>query len=343
MTTRNTLKAIALLLLGSLLPMACGGQKEHPFSGHTMGTTYHIKVVAGRFADMAAVQAEVDERLERINQSMSTYRPDSEISRFNALSATGTPFTISADFMRVMLAAREVYLLTGGALDGTVQPLIDLWGFSQEGPLREEPAAEVVEETLQRVGFDQIEIGVAGHLVKNRPDVTVDLGAVAKGYGVDQVAVLLHGMGFRHFLVEIGGEIYAAGQRPDGRPWRVGINLPDPRAPADAVYKVVRLKDGALATSGDYRNYFEIEGRVYGHIIDPRTGYPVKNNVVSATVIADNCTFADALATALVVMGTAQGMALLDDLPGVEGLIIERQPDGGLKHFLSEGAGAMIE
>lgn len=339
--TLFTTKVFLLLLI--LLPAACGGQQEHTFSGHTMGTVYHIKVVAGRSADVATVQARVEERLEQINQSMSTYRPDSEISRFNALSEADTPFAVSPDFLRVMLAAREVHRLTGGALDVTVQPLVNLWGFGQQGPLRQLPAAEKVKETLGQVGFDQIEITSSGQLIKQRADVTVDLGAIAKGYGVDQVARLLDTMGFEHYLVEIGGDLYAAGQRPDGRPWRVGINVPDPQAPADAVFLVVRLHNSALATSGDYRQFYEIDGRTYSHIIDPRTGYPVDNRVVSTSVVADNCTFADALATALVVMGPEQGMALLADLPGVEGLMAVMQPDGALNNLLSRGFDALVD
>ncbi|MBR9980183.1 MAG: FAD:protein FMN transferase [Desulfatitalea sp.] len=342
-TKRIISKVMWLLLAGCLLLVACGGQKEHTLVGQTMGTTYHIKVVAGRSVDMKTLQTRVDARLEQINQSMSTYRPDSEINRFNALNETATPFAISPDFLRVMLAAREVYRLTGGALDCTVQPLVNLWGFGQQGPLDQVPTAAEVESVRALVGFDRIDIAVSGHLSKQRPDVTLDLGAIAKGYGVDQVAILLNGMGFRQFLVEIGGEVYAAGQRLDGRPWRVGINQPERNAPADAIHAVVQLQDRALATSGDYRQYYEIDGRLFAHILDPRTGYPVRTDVVSATVIADNCTFADGLATALVVMAAGEGLALLDDLPGVEGLIITRSADGTLTNLPSQGFAALVD
>jgi FAD:protein FMN transferase len=343
MSKLNLPARVVLLVVCVWALTGCGGRQEHTISGYTMGTTYHIKVIAERSVDMAAIQVKVDERLEQINQSMSTFRPDSEISRFNAMTETDVPFQVSADFLRVMLGAHELYHLTGGALDGTVQPLLNLWGFGQKGPLLQIPAEETVRAVLEQVGLDLIEVSVSGWLSKKRADVSVDLGSIAKGYGVDQVSILLFGMGFKDFLVEIGGDLLAIGKRLDGQPWRVGINQPDRLAPVGALYGVVQLSGLALATSGDYRNFIEIEGRFYSHIIDPGTGYPVQNAVVSTSVIADNCMLADALATALFVMGPEKGVALLDELPGVEGLIITRQPDGELHNFTSQGFGAMLQ
>ncbi|MFZ1984706.1 MAG: FAD:protein FMN transferase [Desulfatitalea sp.] len=331
----------ALVLMSLILPVACGGDKEYQLAGKTMGTTYHIKVKAGRSIDMVKVQAKVDAGLEQVNQSMSTFRPESEISRFNALNAVDTPFAVSAGFLRVMQTAQEIHRLTEGAWDGTVDPLVNLWGFGKEGTLRQVPSAEAVAQAKERVGFDRIGIAADGHLTKRHLDVTVDLASIAKGYGVDQVAAVLDELGFEDFLVEIGGEVYASGVRPDGTPWRVGINQPQADAPFDAVYKVVRLRDGAMATSGDYRNFYQIEGRTYSHIIDPRTGYPIQNNVVSATVVAGDCTLADGLATALMVMGPEKGIALLDRLDGVEGLIVVRQADGTFQNFFSKGMEAI--
>jgi len=302
-----------------------------------MGTSYHIKVVADGGEDMEAVHAKVDQLLVKINHSMSTYQPDSEISRFNDFKEVGQPFQVSADFLRVMLSAREIYRLTQGAMDGTVNPLVILWGFGKRGAVNEPPSPQAVADVLKQVGFDKIEVAETGYLVKKLPEVSVDLASIAKGYGVDQVAVLLHGLGFRNYLVEIGGEVYAAGQRADGKPWRVGINRPQADAAADAVYKVVELKNGAMATSGDYRNFMRIGERTYSHIIDPRTGYPVQNGVVSASVVADNCTLADGLATGLMVMGPEKGIALLNRLNGVEGMLIVHQADGSFKNYLSAG------
>ncbi|RJQ74082.1 MAG: FAD:protein FMN transferase [Desulfobacteraceae bacterium] len=335
---------IFIITACAVLPLACGGPKEHSLAGETMGTTYHIKVVAGQSVDWKAVHQMIEARLAQINQSMSTFRPDSEISRFNAMTRTDEPFPISADFLRVMLSAREIHRLSQGAWDGTVDPLVDLWGFGKSGPLKNSiPPAQAIERARRQVGFNLIDISVNGYLTKKSPHVTVDLASIAKGYGVDQIAVLLNGFGFKNYLVEIGGEVYAAGRRPDGQNWRVGISRPQAGAAPEDVYKVVRLHKAALATSGDYRNFYRIDGRTYAHIIDPRTGYPLQNGVVSASVVADNCTLADGLATALMVMGPKQGVALLDRLSGVEGMIVVRQPDGALENFQSQGISAHFE
>lgn len=343
MKTRHLgLPAVLFAAFLMVLGIACSGRQEHLLEGQTMGTTYHIKVVAGRSFDPAMAQAAVTACLERVNQSMSTFRPDSEISRFNGLENADTPLTISKDFLQVMQTARRIHRLTDGAWDGTVAPLVNIWGFGKDGPLRQVPAAEAVERARQTVGFDLIAIEAAGRLSKKRPGVTLDLASIAKGYGVDQVAAVMAGLGFKDYLVEIGGEVYAAGVRPDGKPWRVGINRPEVAAAADAVYKVVPLHNRALATSGDYRNFYQVEGKSYSHIIDPRTGYPIVNQVVSASVVAGDCTLADGLATGLMVMGADQGIALLDRLDGVEGLIVTRRPDGTLEDHYSKGMAALV-
>ncbi|MDA8140479.1 MAG: FAD:protein FMN transferase [Desulfobacteraceae bacterium] len=336
---------VALALIFLLIPTfltACGGKREHLLSGKTMGTTYHIKVTAGRWTDMAKVQIKVDECLEQVNQSMSTFRPESEISRFNALNKAGQPFAVSTGFLEVMRVAQEIYRQTDGAWDGTVNPLVNLWGFGKKGPLQKVPAQTDIDTALGQVGFDRIQIDPKGYLIKKHADVTVDLASIAKGWGVDQVAAVLKGLGFTDYLVEIGGEVYAAGLRPDGTPWRVGINRPQADAPAEAVYKVVPLSNRAMATSGDYRNFYKVEEKIYSHIIDPRTGYPIQNGVVSASVVAPDCTQADGLATAMMVMGPEKGIALLDRLEGIEGLIIVRQADGSLQEYYSKGMKALI-
>lgn len=323
--------AVMIFLLG------CWGPSEHQMAGRTMGTTYHIKVVAGYFTDLEPVQKKVDTLLEQINQSMSTFRPDSEISRFNTSAEPSKPLEISPHFLRVMLAAQEVYRLTGGAWDGTVHPLVDLWGFGGKNPPTAIPSAQAIHDTRQNVGFHQIGISANGFLEKKNPSITMDLNSIAKGYAVEQVALLLRQLGYRDFLVEIGGEVHAAGRKSNSDPWRIGINVPRKGAAIDAVYQAVALQDRAMATSGDYRNFYQIDGQSISHIIDPRTGYPVGNHVVSATVIADNCTLADGLATALVVMGPEAGLNLLNRIEGVEGLIIIGNPDGSLTDFRSDG------
>jgi FAD:protein FMN transferase len=314
-----------------------GTAGELILSGATMGTTYHIKVVTEPNKGNKDLQHRIDQRLKQLNGSMSTFQSDSEISRFNRLQSIDTDFAVSQDFLAVMLAADAVYRLTDGAWDGTVKPLVDLWGFGPSGPIDQAPSAKAVADVLKNVGFQQIEVSAKGFLKKRQAAVTIDLASIAKGYGVDQVAQLIEGMGFRNYLVEIGGEVYAAGKRPDGKRWRVGINQPLKTAAANAVYKALELQDQAMATSGDYRNFEVIGGRAYSHIIDPRTGYPVKHGVVSTSVVAPNCTLADGLATALMVMGPEKGISLLNRLDAVDGLIIVQKADGVLENFWSRG------
>lgn len=332
------MRLAGLLLVLCLCWPGCQGRREIKLSGSTMGTTYHITVIGGYFSGAGTLRQAVEARLGAIEDSMSTYRPGSEISRFNRLQAADTPFPIGDDFRKVMAVSEQLYRVTDGAWDGTLDPLIDLWGFGRTRRTVDRiPDAQTIRDLLARVGFHQIEVHPEGYLSKRLASVTLDLASVAKGYGVDAVAALIAEKGFTDYLVEIGGEVYAAGVRIDGKPWRIGINKPDPGVPFDTVYRVVTLQNRAFATSGDYRNFVEIAGRRYAHVIDPRTGYPVANGVVSVSVTAATCALADGLATALMVMGAPQAIALIDRLDSVEGLIITRNPQGRLQDHLSRG------
>jgi thiamine biosynthesis lipoprotein len=299
-----------------------------------MGTTWHVTVV-GR-ASVAGLQPKIDRRLAEVNQSLSTYREDSEISRFSRFGVVGKEFPVSRDFLRVMTTAARVFALSQGAWDGTVRPLVDLWGFGPSPPVAEPPAPGEVEALLRQVGFDRIEIR-PGALVKREASVTLDLSSIAKGYGVDAVVEVIREEGFRDFIVEIGGEVYGAGSRRDGRPWRVGIHRPRVEAAPDEIYRVAPLRDAAFATSGDYRSFFVRDGVRYSHVLDPRTGRPVANGVVSVSVLASDCTLADGLATAVMVMGAEAGLALLERLPAVEGLVVVETKDGRLQDHATSG------
>ena len=294
-----------------------------------------VTVVAspGRSGD--GLQEAIDRRLDEVNQQLSTWLENSEISRFNRFGEVGAEFPISDDFLTVMETAAEVHALSGGAWDGTVSPLVILWGFGPGGPALSPPSEERIAQALGEVGFDKVEIKPAGALVKHHASVTVDLSSIAKGYGVDAVAGVLRGEGLADFLVEIGGEVFAAGHRRDGHPWRVGINRPDPGAGPGEVYKVVPLGDQALATSGDYRSYVLEDDRRRSHVIDPRTGQPVTNGVVSATVLAPSCMMADGLATSVMVMGPETGLALVERLDGVEALVVVERQGGFLEEYPS--------
>jgi thiamine biosynthesis lipoprotein len=331
MRTCHSIAAVAMLL-----SPACAPRPEQKLEGRTMGTTYHVTLVGVSAGRATSLQPRIDARLEEVNDSMSTYRPESELSRFNRLDRAGERFPASADLLAVVRAAARVFDASGGAWDGTVKPLVDLWGFGPAGPVDEPPPDAAVAAAQAHVGFAKIEVR-PGALVKRDPLVTLDLSSIAKGYGVDQVAALLRREGVRDFIVEIGGEVYASGTRRDGRPWRVGINRPRPDAAPDDVFGVAFLHDQAFATSGDYRNYFASGGVRYSHVLDPRTGRPAANGVVSVSVRAPDCTLADGLSTAAMVMGARAGTAMLEDLPDVEGLFVVEGEGGRLVEHRTSG------
>ena len=336
----NAIKKICLIVISitfAFLAASCDGKQETLISGETMGTTYHIKVVAGTSKNISNLKDKIDQRLGQINQSMSTWIKDSEISRFNDLKKAGEKIEVSDDFVQIMIVAEDLYRLTAGAWDGTVNPLVNLWGFGNTGMTNTIPPPEVITRLVSDLGFNYIQIIENRYLAKKKGSISLDLASIAKGYAVDKIAEVIEQKGIKNFLVEIGGEVYAAGSRLDGQPWKIGINTPRPDAPHDQVYKAITIKNKAFATSGDYRNFFEINGKRYSHIIDPRTGYPVDTGVVSVSVIADTCTFADGLATALMVMGPEKGLALVNRLDRVESLILVRNTGEQLVEYYSKG------
>lgn len=299
-----------------------------------MGTTYHIKVVTQNNDDKKLLSTLIEEKLKDVNQSMSVYVPDSEISLFNN-AKKGKAIQISFEFYSVMVTSQKLYRITGGAWDGTVKPLVDLWGFGTKKEITTPPSSDVIRALLENTGFDQITIQNQT-LQKHNSAITLDLGSIAKGFGVDAIGQLLKDQGYINFLVEIGGEVLASGEKTPGKPWIVGINKPDKWDNSNVAYLSFPLRDKALATSGDYKSFSMIEGEAYSHIINPATGYPVDNGVVSASVISDNCTFADGLATALMVMGQEKGIKLVNSLENTECLIVVRDKEGALKDYRSK-------
>ena len=318
-----------------LVVSGCGFKKEVEISGRTMGTTYHVKVVTGLFDRLSGLEEKIERTLKDVNQSMSVHIPGSEISRFNAIGVVDQPFAASEGFWYVMKVSEKIYRQTGGAWDGTVYPLIRLWKFNAGVQEYRVPAPEEIAGLLPEVGFGHIRFQDGRILSKQVVPLTVDLSSIAKGYGVDRVADLLRHEGMQDFLVEIGGEVFASGRKKDGKCWRVGINVPQKDAPLDAVYHAVCLENQALATSGNYRNFFEVDGKRYSHVFDPRSGYPVSNSVVSVSIVADTCTLADGLATGVMVMGPEKGIELIHQM-GVEGLIVT-QSAGVLTDYPSRG------
>jgi thiamine biosynthesis lipoprotein len=301
-------------------------QSVRVFEGATMGTTYTVKVVAPEMseADQAATREALRAALDAVDARMSTYKPDSELSRFNR-QGDGRPFRFSADTMRVFLLAREVSDATGGAFDVTVGPLVNAWGF---GPVKQtQPPTETEIASLrERVGYGKLVIDARAQTVaKTRPDVYADLSAIAKGFGVDQAARALDARGLTNYMVEVGGEVRVKGHNAAGKPWQVGIERPD-ATPQQALL-VVPMTDLAMATSGDYRNYFEQDGRRYSHEIDPSTGYPIRHRLASVTVVASECALADAYATGLLVLGPEKGYALAAE-KSLAAYFIVRRADG---------------
>jgi thiamine biosynthesis lipoprotein len=280
--------------------------------GRTMGTTYTVKWMAGIGGSNIPepVQSAVDQRLKQINALMSTYDPESELSRFNR-SRSIEWFAVSAETAKVVQRALEVSRMSKGAFDPTVGRLVGLWSFGAEQRSYEPPSRKDIDAALKSVGFRLLEIRLEQPaLKKSDPDVCVDLSAIAKGFGVDAVGQLLLDRGIEDFLVEIGGEVLAHGSHI-GKPWTLGIEIPSEFR--EGLAATVPLFNQALATSGNYRNYFEKNGIRYSHTIDPGTGCPVRHTLASASVVMDDCMSADALATAIMVLGPEQGLAFANE------------------------------
>jgi thiamine biosynthesis lipoprotein len=280
-------------------------------TGPTMGTTYRILVVGAGLDEPGQQQlgAAIATELEAVNASMSTYLPDSEISRFNGALSTD-PFPISEGFAEVLRRAHAISVASEGAFDISVGPLVDAWGFGPAGE-QELPSEEQVALLRSRVGFEKLQLD-GGLLSKSMPELRIDLSAIAKGWGVDQIAALLRSRGHRDLMVEIGGEVYASGKNQSGSAWRLGIERP--QMEGRDVQEVVGLQNQAMATSGDYRNFIGEGADRRSHTIDPRTGHPVSHELASVSVVAENCTDADGWATALTVLGPEAGFELAQSL-----------------------------
>ena len=305
--------------------------QEYTLSGKTMGTYFTIKFITAKKPSLPLWQARVEKRLEEINKKLSMYDPKSELSLFND-QKIGTSVKVSSDFYDTMLTAKKLYDLTDGSWDGTVKPLVDLWGFGTKKSIHKIPEADKIALALSKTGFHHIDIKAQQTLLKTA-DITLDLGSIAKGYGVDALARLFTASGIHDVLVEIGGELYGSGTNKKGKPWSVGISEPDKQFVNQNLYKIVRLNNHAIATSGNYRNFFEINKKTYSHIIDPKTGFPVDNQIVSASVISKDCTFADGLATALMVMDVQKSIALVNRLEDTECMIIQKKTTKFISHM----------
>lgn len=302
--------AVIFLFLHSLIYQqpACG-RELITLSGPTMGTSYTIKIYPSNKAlDGKILNARIERLLEKINLQMSTYIDNSDISLFNQHTSDGW-LDIDKNVYTVIKEALRVNHLSGGAFDITIGPVVNLWGFGPEYKSRGIPDELTIQQELDKIGSRHIELRAQPYAIKkNKLPLAVDLSAIAKGFAVDAIAGHLDTLGLHNYMVEIGGEIKAKGAKDNGKSWRIGIERP--LYGKQAVQTVIALDNIAMATSGDYRNYFEADGSRYSHIIDPRTGRPVKHQLASVTVLHRLAMTADALATALLVLGPGEGMQL---------------------------------
>lgn len=330
------IKAGFIPLFALLVLIACDSKPtKRLFEGQIMGTSYHVTVV-DTFSDItpAAVDEGILQQLVAVDSAMSTYKPQSELMRFNR-TTPGDLFPASQAFIDVMAISQQVYQDSDGAFDPTVGALVKLWGFGPDRPAEDQlPSDAAISSALATLGFGDIRI--QGDSLSSKRDVFVDLSAVAKGYAVDQVAEWLLQQGLQNFLVEVGGELRTHGVSPRGDAWITAISEPSASL-ATKVHRTVKVSDMAVATSGDYYNYFEIDGVRYSHTIDPRTGRPVTHNLASVTVLAASCAEADAYATAIDVMGPERGLAMAERL-GLPIYLLVRENDRFVAKYSSHFA-----
>ena len=317
-----------LLFLVLLLAACSGGGQPAEIGGTTMGTTYSVRYFGTPTTSDSDVTAAIDARLNELETALSTYRSDSEVSRFNAFRGSDW-FPVSADTVTIVRAAQTISAQSDGAFDITISPLVELWGFGANQNRLQPPPEDAIQLLLASSGYEWLEQRIEPPaLRKQLPALAIDLSAIAKGYAVDEIGELLNISGIESWLVEIGGEIKTKGIKRDGSPWRVAIEKPI--AGSREVQQVLPLDGAALATSGDYRNYFEYAGKRYSHSIDPETGWPVADRVGSVSVITSSAMLADAWATALLVTGDSRALELANK-HGLALSLTLREPDGELR------------
>lgn len=309
--------------------------------GKTMGTYYQVTMVLSEQQQnddafkLSALQIEIDQKLELVNDQMSTYRPDSELSSFNQAEKS---FTVSPATAYVVQSSLALYELSDGAFDVTVGPLVNLWGFGPDKKPNKIPTDEQIATQNKRVGSQYLSLE-GNTLYKTNPDLYVDLSSIAKGYGVDVVAEYLQEIGINNYLVDIGGELRANGTKPENSQWTLAIERP---VSGQNVQRLIQIGDNAIATSGDYRNYYEFDGIRYSHTIDPSTGKPINHNLVSVTVIHESSMFADGLATVITVLGPEAGLVFAKQNK-LAAFLLVKSDDDFVEHFTDEFKPYLLE
>lgn len=314
---------LLLLIVGSVWILCYRGTATlRTASGNIFGTTYHIKYEYSRSLD-----DEILAELQRVDSSLSVFNPSSCISRINA----GNTRCADAMLYEVLTKAQEVSKVTDGAFDVTVMPLVNAWGFGfKKGEM---PGDAEIDSLRHLVGYQKIRLMSDSLVIKQDPRMMIDCGAIAKGYGVDRIARLLSQKGVRNYMVEIGGEVVTKGRNPEGHRWKIGVSKPTPAGTEgdEDLQTVIELENAAVATSGNYRNYYIKDGRRYAHTIDPASGRPVQHSLLSATVLAPDCATADAYATAFMVMGVEGAQRILKSHKELKAYLIYEDKQGKLR------------
>jgi FAD:protein FMN transferase len=353
MKTSAHLSILCLIAYACVSSPTAEEQDYLTLQGETMGTYYQVTYLDSLDRNF---QREVDSLLAAINMEVSTYIDTSTISFFNRAeekfdlgfgqSAENAAATGKRHFWVNLLAAREVFEKSGGAFDPTVMPLVNYWGFgySEKKQVTSVDSA-AIDSLMQFVGFNKVKMDESGQaiLVKEKPGVQLDFSGCAKGYGVDAVGRWLEQKGIGNYLVDIGGEARAKGLSPRGDAWNIGINVPREDAGFAEIQTAMPLRDQSVATSGNYRNFYEVNGVKYSHTINPWTGYPERNKLLSASVLAKDCMIADAYATAFMVLGPEKALELASRLPGIEAYFIFSKEDGAMEISYTDGLKGVIK
>ncbi|GAA4414652.1 FAD:protein FMN transferase [Quisquiliibacterium transsilvanicum] len=305
--------------------------------GPAMGTRWSAGVYADDTLDLTALRQDLAAAVQQVDEQMSPWKPDSDLIRLNR-APVGAWVDLPAEMLEVLACALDIHRLSAGAFDPGVGALVDAWGF---GAMRDAPDAAAIHAARQAAPFtthESLELELPAGRARKRAPLQLDLCGIAKGYAVDRMAAVLHQHGARHALAALDGELRAVGSQASGAPWAVALERPEPGH--RAVHGVIELQDLAVATSGDYRRYLEVGNARLSHTMDARRAAPVNNSVASVTVLARTCMRADAWATALLVAGPAEGLAMAQRM-GLEALFLMRRAEGlvemGLGRFASPG------
>ena len=325
-----------LVFLGAMLSLsACSSRLVYHFQeGPVYGSTYHITY---EYKAGTTLEKPINEILDRINRSMSTYDPGSTLSRINRNDSSAR---LDNDLKRVLAVGWEVSDRSGGAFDMTVAPLVNAWGFGFTAKEKVTPA--MIDSILVFTGYHKVRIE-GDRLIKEDPRIMIDPNAITPGYVADLVSEMFDSLGVHNYLVEIGGELRCLGKNREGNAWRVGVDKPIENTLEREIEQVFHISHVSVATSGNYRKFYEENGVKFSHTIDPKTGYPARSNLLSATVFADECIYADAYATVFMVVGFDRAKELSRQIPGIQVYFIYSDSDGSLKTWQSAGVQSMIQ